>query len=360
MAMRRRLDATFDIRRFHQKCDLALARQTRQKKSLAFETQAQMYQVCRLAPVSLAPLHLICLHNVIADPIDAFDEKCSRISVDEFDHFLDAVAARFDLIPYSRYEALLRQGETSPDAVALSFDDGFLGVFDHARPALDARDLDAIAFINPPYLGNPPDTLFHFLELEIAFRLTDISQLSVSFHEDPFNLGREKTRIKAMKTVKKLLKTRPEADRARGHAEVLAALGVPRADILSHARNDTKFHIMTDAQVRDLHQAGWAIGSHAMSHRTLSMLSQADRVAEISEAAQAFKSRFGWAEMPFAYPYGDVIHVGPEAPKVCAEVGHPMAYTTVPGPSDMAAAPHLLPRVDYKRFLREEALFAEP
>lgn len=77
-------------------------------------------------------------------------------------------------------------------------------------------------------------------------------------------------------------------------------------------------------------------------------------------AAKAFEDRFGWTDLPFAYPYGDVIHVGTEAPKVCADAGHPMAFTTVPGPSDMTVAPHLLPRVDYKRFLRDAALFGEP
>ena len=301
-------------------------------------------------------MHLICLHNVIRGRLDAFDEKCSRISTDEFERFLCEVAERFELVSYRDYETRLRAGDHRDNCVALSFDDGFLGVFEHAIPILAKRGLTAIAFINPPYLGNPEGALFHFLELEIAFRLSEATTLSVSFHDEPLNLSSEKARVKAMKTVKKLLKTRPEADRALGHAEVLAALGSSREEILAYAGSDPKFRIVDDAQLRALCDAGWTIGSHAMTHRTLSMLPAEELTDEIDGAWRAFENRFGWTELPFAYPYGDTIHVGVEAPKICAERGHPLAYTTVPGPSDFAGAPHVLPRVDYKRFLREEGL----
>ncbi len=296
---------------------------------------------------------LICLHNVVSGPSDAFDAQCSRITQVEFEGFLDAVSTRFDLVSYGDYEARLRAGGTGQDCVALSFDDGFLGVHDHALPTLAARGLTAIAFINPPFLGNPDDTLFHFLDLEIAFRLTDLSELSVSFHEAPFDLGSEGARVKSMRRVKKLLKTRPEAQRVAGHGEVLGSLGVARGEILDYARRHQKFQIMDETQIRALYGAGWAIGSHAMTHRTLSMLDPEELAGEIEGAWEFFETRFGWTDLPFAYPYGDVIHVGAEAPQVCAARGHPLAYTTVPGPSDLAAAPHLLPRIDYKRFVAE-------
>lgn len=305
-------------------------------------------------------MHLICLHNVIQGPLDAFDEKCSRISTEEFERFLDEVAGRFDLVSYSDYEARLRAGECPADCVALSFDDGFLGVFDHAMPALAKRGLTAIAFINPPYLGNPDGALFHFLELEIAFRLTKQSNFLASFHNEPFDLSTDKARVKAMKTVKKLLKTRPEADRARGHAEVMAGLGVLRQEIVAYAQTSAKFRLMDDDQLRTLREAGWTIGSHAMTHRTLSMLPPGELAEEIDGAWRAFETRFGWTDLPFAYPYGDTIHVGTEAPRVCLERGHRVAYTTVPGISDFKGSPHLLPRVDYKRFLREEGLLSGP
>ena len=301
-------------------------------------------------------MHLICLHNVIPGPVDAFDEKCSRISVDEFEGFLDEVSARFTLISYSDYEARLRSGSTDDAIVALSFDDGFLGVFDHAKPVLDARGLDAIAFINPPYLGNPPGRIFHFLELEIAFRLSKETRLQASFLETPLDLSAEKPRVKALKTIKKLLKTRPEADRATGHAEVLSRLGVTLAEIVSYAHADGKFGLMSEDQIRQLSDSGWTIGSHAMTHRTLSMLPTAEMEHEIATSSQFFEDRFGWTSLPFAYPYGDAIHVGTAAPEACARAGHPMAYTTIPGPSQFASSPHVLPRIDYKRFVREQTL----
>ena len=298
-------------------------------------------------------MHLICLHNVVVGPVDAFDKKCSRISVAEFEGFLDAVSERFELVSYSDYEARLRSGTRANNCVALSFDDGFLGVHTFALPELRARGLDGIAFINPPFLGNPPGRIFHFLELEIAFRLTEVRELRLSFVDRSLDLTDEKPRVAAMKLVKKLLKTRSEIERVAGHAEVLERLGVDRSEIRAFAASDPKFRIMDEGHLGDLRTAGWAIGSHAMSHRTLSMVSPEDLDTEIGEARAFFETTFGWRDLPFAYPYGDVIHVGPNAPRVVAREGHPMAFTTVPGPSDFAQAPHLLPRIDYKRFLRD-------
>ena len=301
-------------------------------------------------------MHLICLHNVIPGPVDAFDEKCSRISIDEFEGFLDAVAARFDLISYSDYASRLQDGRITAHAVALSFDDGFLGVHDHAFPILARRGLDAIAFINPPVIGNPPGVLFHFLELEIAFRLTEKRAPAFELLGDQCDLSTERSRIRTMKRVKKLLKTRPEPDRALGHAEVLDRLLVTRDAIHAYACSNPKYHAMNTGQLRTLVAAGWAIGSHAMTHRTLSML-PADELAHEIEAARAwFSDTFGWTALPFAYPYGDAVHVGEAPPARVAAAGHPIAYTTQPGTSDLRTAPHRLPRVDYKRFLRDEAI----
>ena len=299
-------------------------------------------------------MHLICLHNVIKGPCDAFDEKCSRISEGEFERFLDAVTRGFDLVSYSTYVTRLAEGRAADNTVALSFDDGFQGVHDHALPILSERGLDAVAFLNPPFLGNPPGQLFHFLELEIAFRLTRATGLDMA--GQTFAFTDETARVKAMKKVKKHLKTRPEAERARGHAMVIEALGVARAAMFDFLKDDPRFEIMGDAEVTALHDAGWTIGSHGTSHRTLAMLSEDEVAEEIGAAARAFADRFGWANLPFAYPYGDAIHVGDAAPRLVAEAGHPMAFTTQSGASDLARDPFRLPRIDYKRFLRDYGL----
>ncbi|MEM9032632.1 MAG: polysaccharide deacetylase family protein [Pseudomonadota bacterium] len=301
-------------------------------------------------------MRLICLHNVIDGPADAFDEKCSRISVAEFEAFLDAVSEEFNLVSYSDYAHLLAAGEGDERTVALSFDDGFRGVWAHARPALARRGIDAIAFINPPFLGNPPGRIFHFLELEIAFRLSRRTRLELTYASVPFDLTTEEARVTAMRRVKKLLKTRPEVEREAGHAQVLEGLGVARGELVDFAQGDPRFRIMETGEVRGLRDAGWVIGSHGLSHRTLSMLSPADMRADIEGAARAFEDLFGWRDLPFAYPYGDVVHVGQNAPRAVADAGHPVAFTTVPGKSDLALGRHLLPRTDYKRFLREAQL----
>ncbi len=305
-------------------------------------------------------MHLICLHNVIDGAPDPFDKRCSRISAAEFEWFAETVSERFELVSFEVYRAHLEENTGHESVVALSFDDGFRGVRSFAAPVLGARGLAAIAFLNPPYLGNPEGQIFHFLELEIAFRLTEHARVSLSFWEPVLDLGDETARVASMRRVKKLLKTASEGNRRDWHREVLDKLGVERRDIFAFAQNDPRFAIMTEQEVRDLEASGWAIGSHGMHHTTLSMLPAEMVRQEIAEARDDLRTRFGWDGLPFAYPYGDIVHIGPEAPKACEDAGHPMAFTTIPGESDVKRAPFHLPRIGYDRFVREFGLTGAP
>lgn len=283
-------------------------------------------------------MRLICLHNVVSGPVDAFDRKCSRVSAAEFEAFLELASARTRLVSYSAFETALDEGRLETDMVALSFDDGFLGVHRHAFPALAARGLDAAVFVNPPLVA--AGGLFHFLELEIAFRLAA-------------SAAPEKERVKAMKAAKKRLKALPEAERAAGHDALLVELGVARDAIARYAAGFEKYDVMGRAELLELRAAGWRVGSHTLTHRTLGMLDEADVRAEVLGSKRGLEALLDGRDETFAYPYGEAVHVGTVAPRVCREAGYRRAYTTTPAPIGPDADPFLLPRLDYKEFVKE-------
>lgn len=296
---------------------------------------------------------VVCLHNVVAGEADAFDRKCSRISAAELDAFLDRTAARRRLISFSEASALLDAGRDDERAVALSFDDGFLGVARHALPLLRRRGLDAAAFLNPPFVSDPAGTLFHFLEIELAFRLSARGALDLDALGGRLPLSTEKERVAAMKTTKRRLKLLPEAERASAHPRLLEALGVAPADLRAAAAADERYRTMGRKDALSLRAAGWTLGSHGLTHRTLGKLPAAQAREEIVGSKAGLESLLGGEAADFAYPYGEDAHVGDAAPELCRAARYRRAFTTVPGHIRPGDDPFRLKRVDYKEFIRE-------
>lgn len=295
---------------------------------------------------------LVCLHNVIGGEADEFDRKCSRIPAAEFEGFLDKTSKSYDLVSFSQFMRRLDEGRCDPRTAALTFDDGFRGVFRYAFPILQGRGLDAGAFVNPPLLASPPDGFFHFLEIEIAFRLTQKSSATWDGLESPMDLTTAKARVKSMKQAKRRLKTMPEPDRRARHRALLEGLDVPPERIAAYAGQDEKYKTMSREEALELREAGWLIGSHTLTHRSVGWLSPTEAEEEIDGSKRMLDAILGHADPIFAYPYGEEVHFGEAAPGLCRKAGYRYAFTTIPGDIASGDDPHRLKRVDYKEFVR--------
>src|ERR1043166_5876159 len=157
-------------------------------------------------------MFVVCLHNVIQGEVDEFDPKCSRISSEVFDRLLERIASRYRLTSFSQILRMLDEGRSEVGAAALSFDDGFMGVHRYAFPRLRATGVDAAIFVNPPLLDGNRDTIFHFLQIELAFRHTKRQSVQLSFMDGLLDLATPAQRIASMKQVKRRLKEMPEED----------------------------------------------------------------------------------------------------------------------------------------------------
>lgn len=295
-------------------------------------------------------MYLICLHNVIREKPDTFDKKCSRIDEAEFSEFLEKTKQKFHLISFSTYLEMLKQNKPDPKAVALSFDDGFLGVHKYAAPILKKQGIDAALFLSPLYLGIPKSKIFHFLEIEIMFRLAKTPKISFDGKEYPLKNDEEK--VKAMKAVKRKLKAISDAERSKLHAEILGSLGVSMDEILNVAKKSEKFFLVDESQISSLEEDGWTIAPHTLSHRSLAWLPENEMRDEIEGSKLRLEKLLGHKTEIFAYPYGESIHVGEHAPRICSELGIEFSFTTEVGSNMTVTDPQRLLRYDYKDFVR--------
>jgi peptidoglycan/xylan/chitin deacetylase (PgdA/CDA1 family) len=89
---------------------------------------------------------ILCYHNVVAtgDCVDALGLHQSR---KRFERQMGWLVAHYDVVPLRELVDRLTRGASLRSVAAVTFDDGYTGVFEHAIPILDALGIPATVFI---------------------------------------------------------------------------------------------------------------------------------------------------------------------------------------------------------------------
>lgn len=104
-------------------------------------------------------------------------------------------------------------------------------------------------------------------------------------------------------------------------------------------------------QIRTLHQAGWTIGSHTVSHPKLSALSAEEARRELGESKDTLEQKLGAKVKFLAYPFGTPHTVSKRDQMLAVEVGYEAAFMNVSGP--------LLPTCDFAALPRNKILSSD-
>lgn len=292
---------------------------------------------------------ILCYHNVIADEPDLMDRRCSRLSRREFARQMESLAERWRPVSLTALLDALDCGDDDPKAVAITFDDAYAGVLEQAAPVLADLHIPAALFApTDAVAGLAPEPGLHFHLIEIAFRLTTRKQADLEW----LGIGRPrlqkpKDRVRAMKQAKLALKLGDEAARQAGRDRLLEALEVDPGEAAQYAAARDKYRIMTPADLDRLHAAGWVIGSHTRTHRTLSRLSPAEQEDELAGSYQWLATRYPGQALLLAYPYGEPEHIGPLAPDLARRVGYRAALSTIAGANHPDTDRFMLRRVEF-------------
>lgn len=97
-------------------------------------------------------LTVLMYHAVTTQPID--DEGQMSVSARQFDSHLSEIAdSGVEVMDLVQGAQRLRRGELDAAAVAIAFDDGFVGVYEHAAAALARRAFPATLFVTTSWIG---------------------------------------------------------------------------------------------------------------------------------------------------------------------------------------------------------------
>jgi peptidoglycan/xylan/chitin deacetylase (PgdA/CDA1 family) len=207
---------------------------------------------------------ILCYHNIV--PADCTDGAPGmHLEVTRFREQIDWLASRFTVIPLAEYARRLRLGRSLRRVVALTFDDGYRGVFDYAWPILRSHRLPATVFVP-----------------------TGLAESQGFWWDAP-----------------QVVQCTTESERRRWLTEFNGD-GARICQLIPGATRSVPpgLRLATWSRISAAVRDGCDVGVHTKTHRNLTMLSDADLHDELEGGRAAIAAFTGATATCFSYPYG--------------------------------------------------------
>jgi peptidoglycan/xylan/chitin deacetylase (PgdA/CDA1 family) len=259
------------------------------------------------------PKPLILMYHRIADgPIDNWGLAVSPALFEEQLHVLRRTRHPF---PLTDFVCNLMANTLPPDAVALTFDDGYVDNLVAAKPRLAAADVPATVFLATGYLDRPGEFWWDELarlvfvgngprNFELVIRG---KTMHIDFGTEPAvcedgTMGAASLAMRqaALTPIWQAIRLLEDDERELIMSKLRSIFAV-RGHYAGQGR------AMTREEVRALVSGGLVtIGAHTVTHPVLSKLGAAACHREVTESKLACEALIGAPVAGFAYPYGDL------------------------------------------------------
>jgi peptidoglycan/xylan/chitin deacetylase (PgdA/CDA1 family) len=291
---------------------------------------------------------ILMYHRIATPPIDPWG---LAVRPDRFAQHLSVLRQSRRPLPMSELVARLERGTLEDDAVAITFDDGYVDNFNEARPRLASEDMPATLFLTTAFVGASHEYWWDELARGILLGTTAVTEdIRIGDAIVPLALRAEDecdpdwrawqppqtNRQRAYLTVWQHLRTAAVDDRERVMRQLRALLQIPPA-----APGDLP---MTASQVATLAASPlFEIGAHTATHPVLPALTPDARRHEIAAGRDACERLAGHRTTGFAYPHGSLDEDSKAAVREC---GFAWACSTKSrAVSALDADPYALPRL---------------
>lgn len=294
-------------------------------------------------PRGASPLSILIYHRVLPAP-DAM--RPGEIAAERFEAQVAFLSAHFTLMTVSDAALALREGRLPKRAACITFDDGYADNWTVAHPILARHGARATIYIATGYLNGGrmfSDTVIEFVR-RVPGPLLDLSSLGMGLHP----VATDDERLKAVSALQVQLKYLAPDEREAQVRRMLSAVPVA-------AMPDDL--MLTDAQLRQLADAGHEIGGHTVDHTVLTTLPPEGARAQVQAGRDHLAALLGRPVRSFAYPNGRPVRdydAGHAA--MLRELGFEAAVSTSPGVALPGADPFQLPR--YTPWGDSTAMFA--
>ena len=308
--------------------------------------------VRRIRPPKPRPL-ILMYHRIADEPIDNWG---LAVSPGHFEEQLQVLRRTRHPLPLADFVRNLKARTLPPNAVAVTFDDGYVDNLVAGKPRLAAADVPATVFLVTGYLDRPEEFWWDELarlalvgngprNFELVIRgetmPIDLSTKS-ALQEDGTICAVSLTRRQAVLTpIWQAIRLLEDDERKRIMAELRSVFAVP----VCHA---SRGRSMTKEEVRTLVTDGLVtVGAHTVTHPPLSQLGATTCHREVTESKLACEAVIGAPVAGFAYPFGDF---DGKARQAVVDAGFNFSCSTQLAPTDATSDIFALPRIQVKNW----------
>lgn len=267
----------------------------------------------------------VLTYHHIAEPeaSDGFDPEVADATPDQFRRHLELLGRRCVPIGVAELCAALDGAPLPPNAVMITFDDGYRSNREVALPLLLRYGFPAVFFIATGFVAER--RLYWWEALAYLVRTSTVGTLALPAH----GLTVERAAPTALVTLQRHVKNTAELDVAGFVRDVARAADVEWTPAVERALADRL--IMTWDEIRALAAAGMDVESHSRHHRVLQTLAADQLADELAGSRADLERELARPVRAIAYPVGRSIAAAPAIRHAVAAAGYRIGFTNASG-----------------------------
>lgn len=275
---------------------------------------------------------ILCYHRVGVEGVPLY----SRLEPLVFEAQMRHLRRHYRVLSLADLLSEIERPTCSVPTVAVTFDDGYRDVFDHAFPVLQKYEVPATIFAVTEAIetGSAPWYDRIFLALAICPEPTLTIELDVP---KEFSLQSFEARLATTDCIVRWLREQTDCRRREFCADLNRRLPVPEQRLQGR--------MLTWEQLRIMQAHGVVCGSHTITHPVLSRVDRESLLRELRDSRLLLEQRLGRPVTHFAFPFGKPgDYIGVTVADL-ASCGYCSAATTIPGTNRPGEDPFALRRV---------------
>lgn len=287
---------------------------------------------------------ILCYHRIGTQGIPLFSGLPPQI----FERQMRFLRKHYQVVSLDEMCNQMAQPANAGNFVAVTFDDGYRDLYEHALPVLKRFSIPATVFLPVACIESAQVPWYD--KIFLALKVFKGEELAVSLDQRrTFQLDSYKARIQAAAQINGFLRTVPNATRQDFCERFEKGIPLPAEEL--------RGRMLSWEQVRTMSREGVSFGSHTMTHPAVSRLSNAELDRELGDSKAILEKRLQAPAPHFAFPFGKSNDCGTAARPVLARCAYRSAATTVEGINMPGDDPYELRRVQFGEE-RSLAMFA--